>query len=76
VWGWNAGFAVFLALPPAGVLALAAIEHEAATWDSIRAYLLVKSTPAALKRRLLRRRDGLAALLEQTHAWLVRSSRV
>jgi 1-acyl-sn-glycerol-3-phosphate acyltransferase len=68
--GWTAAALVLLLVPALGLLALAAIEHEDAVWDAIRAYVLVRSTPTSLKRRLVRRRGELAALLEQTQSWL------
>jgi 1-acyl-sn-glycerol-3-phosphate acyltransferase len=70
LFGPVSALVVLVVAPTLGLLALAALERETGTWETIRAYLMRQSAPASLKHWFVRRRSDLADLLEQTHEWL------
>lgn len=68
--GLPAALAVALAVPLFAVAALFAIEREAAVFDAVRSWWLLRRARPDTRERLKRRRSELAEVLDEVHAWL------
>ena len=68
--GRLAGALCLVALPVLGAFGLLAIERELDVMATCRSYLITRLTPGPIRRRLERRRDAIAAILDETYSWM------
>ena len=72
-WGWPAAVLIVFAVPALAVAALGALEREADTAATVRAWLAIGWTRGRARDQLRRSREEIVGVLEEVYRWITKS---
>ncbi len=72
-WGWPAAVLIAFAVPALAVAALGALEREADTAATVRAWLAIGWTRGRARDHLRRSREEIVEVLEEVYRWITKS---